>query len=780
MQDPYLIEALLRLDRWLLALCDAEELRASRSVEGGGWEAVKLLARVGELDAPWVRGDAPELWPDLAGPHPVARFGRALGLHAWEVEALVVLLAPWIDPRYTTLYAVLQEDLTQRRPTDRLLLRSLGTTPERWRGLVATLAPGGPLLASGAVRVLEADADVPLGRTLALADDLRDLALGVQRPSVPRGATTRWLPGGGSGAPGPACQVIHGPGDRLAAAVELAAGHDDVFVVRLIGGLDATLEAARTAWRIGLATDALPLVETAELEPAHARLVAQHLESLLRPLGGRAWLLARGPLPIAVPHHGCREVAWLERRARWLAGAVAGGHALSDEAAGRLATAHRMPSGSIEQALELAEAPTEESIGAAARQFTHRAVRHARQVAPDRTFDDIVLREITYQALERLVHFARNRDIIAHARGLSRQHRLDRGPIVLFSGRPGTGKTLAAEIVASQLGRSLHVVDLSRLVSKYIGETEKHIDEVLVEASAAGAVLLFDEADALFSQRVDVATSNDRFANLEVAYLLQRIEQHDGLVLLATNLRASIDDAFLRRFQFRVEFPLPQPRERVEIWELMFPPGVPRAADVDLPALAEEHRFSGGEIRNAALKAIFLAEQAEAPVDQATIQRAIALELLELGRLARTTPAAVDRGVLVRAFEEALRAAIEAHLRACFLKEVHVLFGAPTRERLAGKRPAVSLTLHKLAGSALGPGVSLGIVVGAWSDRDDEEDELLGVVHAVIAEFDPGEIRGRPVSVRVHDSHDFNMLTQFWAGHSQPLRPAIVLDADIR
>src|SRR5690606_30965169 len=152
--------------------------------------------------------------------------------------------------------------------------------------------------------------------------------------------------------------------------------------------------------------------------------------------------------------------------------------------------------------------------------------------------------------------------------GLEHRFRLQRGPIVLFSGRSGTGKTLGAEIVANELRRPPHVVDLARLVSKYNGETDKNIHEVLAAGERAGAVLFFDEADSLFSQRTEVSNSNDRFANLEVGYLLQRIETHDGLVILATNLRQSIDEAFLRRFHTRVEFPLPGPVERRKIWEI--------------------------------------------------------------------------------------------------------------------------------------------------------------------------------------------------------------------
>jgi hypothetical protein len=280
-----------------------------------------------------------------------------------------------------------------------------------------------------------------------------------------------------------------------------------------------------------------------------------------------------------------------------------------------------------------------------------------------------------------------------------------------------------------------------------------------------------------------VSNSNDRFANLEVGYLLQRIETHDGLVILATNLRQSIDEAFLRRFHTRVEFPLPGPTERRRIWELMLPPGVPRSEDLEFESLGREHKFSGGDIRNAGLKAIFLAEEEHSPVTQAHLERAVALELLELGRLSRRDCEAgagrQDCGSRLRVYTKALQETVENQLRVVFLKEIHIIHGAPTKENLAGKRPAVSLALFRLAQPRSG-GLRLGFVVSAWSNRAEEEHELLGVLHELLSAPAQQAVPGLDVISKVSESHDFDLLHRFWSSHGHPVRASVLLEVELK
>jgi SpoVK/Ycf46/Vps4 family AAA+-type ATPase len=202
----------------------------------------------------------------------------------------------------------------------------------------------------------------------------------------------------------------------------------------------------------------------------------------------------------------------------------------------------------------------------------------------------------------------------------------------LLAGPSGTGKTLAAEVLAADLGLDLYKVDLSAVVSKWIGETEKNLGKVFDAAQAAELVLFFDEADALFGKRSEVSDAHDRYANIEVSYLLQRLETYDGLVVLATNFQRNIDQAFLRRVSVSVEFTPPDEPQRLAIWRLAFPPSAP-LADLDLGFLARQFPVTGGVIHNAALTSAFLAAEAEGPITMERVVLALDREYQKLGRL---------------------------------------------------------------------------------------------------------------------------------------------------
>jgi SpoVK/Ycf46/Vps4 family AAA+-type ATPase len=205
---------------------------------------------------------------------------------------------------------------------------------------------------------------------------------------------------------------------------------------------------------------------------------------------------------------------------------------------------------------------------------------------------------------------------------------------MLLSGPPGTGKTMAAQVLAAELDAEIFRVDLSQVVSKYIGETEKQLDVLLNTAHEAGAVLLFDEADVVFGRRSEVRDARDRYANLEVGFLLQRIEEHDGIVLLSTNRKGDMDEAFRRRFQFVLSFPLPDPSLRARILERLLP-WEACAEDIALATLAERFRLSGGELRNAVVAAAFLAASEGAKIGQGHLLKALRREVLSSGRALR-------------------------------------------------------------------------------------------------------------------------------------------------
>jgi SpoVK/Ycf46/Vps4 family AAA+-type ATPase len=210
-----------------------------------------------------------------------------------------------------------------------------------------------------------------------------------------------------------------------------------------------------------------------------------------------------------------------------------------------------------------------------------------------------------------------------------------RGLAALFAGAPGTGKTMAAAIVARACARDLYCIDLSQVVSKYIGETEKHLEALFAEAEAADVALFFDEADAIFGKRGAIREAHDRFANIEVGFLLQRIERFPGLVILATNLRKNIDAAFLRRLQVIVEFPAPDVASRARIWQQVWPAAAPVDPGVDPVLLAERFDLSGGQIRNIALSAAYAAAHEGATINLRHVLDAVRSEYRKLDKLVR-------------------------------------------------------------------------------------------------------------------------------------------------
>lgn len=221
------------------------------------------------------------------------------------------------------------------------------------------------------------------------------------------------------------------------------------------------------------------------------------------------------------------------------------------------------------------------------------------------------------------------------------------GPVALFAGPSGTGKTLAASVIAQELGWPLFRVDLAALVSKYVGETEKNIGRLFDATHGRQVILQFDEVDALMGKRGELREARDRYANMEVSYLLTRIEDHDGPCVLTTNLRSQIDKAFCRRFQIVVEFSRPDTEQRLALWRTLLPPRAPLAPDLDLPLVAAAVNFSGGQIRNAALHAAYLAAARQQPIDIACIALAAHRELAkeqsrvpanQLGALAAYVP----------------------------------------------------------------------------------------------------------------------------------------------
>lgn len=249
------------------------------------------------------------------------------------------------------------------------------------------------------------------------------------------------------------------------------------------------------------------------------------------------------------------------------------------------------------------------------------------------SWEDLILPEEIVEVLHEILRHARMRTQVFHEWGFDRKMTSGKGLSVLFSGPPGTGKTMVAGVIASMLDMDLYKVDLSQIVSKYVGETEKNLNKVFQAAAANQFIILFDEADSLFSKRTEVKSSVDRYANLEVNYLLQKMEEYSGICVLTTNFEKSIDDAFKRRLNFRVDFPFPEAEDRARLWRVHIPTEAPVESDLELDWLAEKYELSGGNIKNAVLRAAFRAAAGERPINIEDLEYAAERESRELGKL---------------------------------------------------------------------------------------------------------------------------------------------------
>ena len=257
----------------------------------------------------------------------------------------------------------------------------------------------------------------------------------------------------------------------------------------------------------------------------------------------------------------------------------------------------------------------------------------ARKITPKHTWENIILPKNQLQQLGEICNQVKYHHLVCNQWGFDQTLSLGKGINVLFAGSPGTGKTMAAEIIAHELQLDMYKIDLSQIVSKYIGETEKNLERIFTSAENSNAILLFDEADALFGKRSEVKDAHDRYANLEVAYLLQKMEEYEGITILTTNLRQNLDEAFTRRIRFIIEFPFPEAEYRLQIWQKIFPQQTPLAEDLDLKSIAQKFPLAGGSIRNIAVAAAFLAAGESNCVEMKHLLQATKREFQKMGRL---------------------------------------------------------------------------------------------------------------------------------------------------
>jgi SpoVK/Ycf46/Vps4 family AAA+-type ATPase len=256
----------------------------------------------------------------------------------------------------------------------------------------------------------------------------------------------------------------------------------------------------------------------------------------------------------------------------------------------------------------------------------------AAKVKPFYSWDMMVLPRDQMDQLREICQQMKHRSMVYGKWGFDKRLSLGKGMNILFAGPPGVGKTMAAEVIAGELSLELYKIDVSQIVSKYIGETEKNLSQIFKEAETSNAILFFDEADALFGKRSEVKDAHDRYANVETSYLLQKMEEYTGIVILATNLSQNLDEAFLRRLHFRVEFPFPEKQQREIIWRGMFPKDAPLDGNLDYAFMAEKLTLAGGSIKNIALNAAFFAANEGCPIGMRHIMLAAKREYVKQGK----------------------------------------------------------------------------------------------------------------------------------------------------
>jgi hypothetical protein len=262
-----------------------------------------------------------------------------------------------------------------------------------------------------------------------------------------------------------------------------------------------------------------------------------------------------------------------------------------------------------------------------------RLKQYAKKIEPRFDWGDLILPPEPMEQLLEIGQRARWVHVVHQDWGYGEKVAPVPGISALFAGESGTGKTLAAEVIANSLGLVMYKIDLAQVVSKYIGETEKNLSSIFAEARTHNAVLFFDEADAIFGKRSEVKDARDRYANIEIAYLLQEIESYSGIAIMATNLRQNIDEAFTRRIDFLIDFPFPESEYRERIWHAHFPSKVPIAEDVDIHEIADYYELAGGNIRNAAVAAAYYAAADGGKITRQHINLAIRREHQKMGRL---------------------------------------------------------------------------------------------------------------------------------------------------
>jgi AAA+ superfamily predicted ATPase len=606
------------------------------------------------------------------------------GLSRIELETILICLLGEIDPRYQKLYAYLQDDITKKAPTINLILSFLCDSAEDTFRTREYFYQEAPLIKK---RIVSLQDDRVAGSTLFMAKSIRldERITGYLsgRDSLDSRLTTlanmvvpskKWADVVGSGDLKKRLIALISKNKNISLICCLSGAHgsnspdiaesicSELGMPMLIVSIRALL-AANTqvdslvplVFREGALQNAVIYLDGFSLLTGENKDTLSVYDDFILELRSYPYWIIPGLEKEWHPEDGliekpCINVilsssSYAERIQIWEKLVKSDRSFGPDLNIADLAGKFKLNSGQIIQAANTARnlarwrdpetgQVTIEDLNAACRkQSGENLSALARKIQPLYKWEDIILPKDQMEQLREICTYVEHYHTVYDAWGFGRKISLGKGLKVLFAGPSGTGKTMAAEVIGNELNLDIYKIDLSTIVSKYIGETEKNLDKIFREGQTSNAILFFDEADALFGKRSEVKDAHDRYANIETSYLLQKMDEYEGIAILATNLRKNMDEAFARRMHYTLEFPIPEEPDRYRIWQQVFPKELPQGKDIDFKFLAKQFKISGGNIKNIALNAAFLAAANGGLVNMENLIKATKREYQKIGKL---------------------------------------------------------------------------------------------------------------------------------------------------
>jgi len=654
-------------------------------------EVIDILTKPLSSETPRIGESYPQLQQLLNSHHEDASKSASLvqlsnlfQLDCAEELCLMLCLAPEIDARYSRVFAFLQDDVTRKQPCIELALRLFSPDDENAVLKRTMFSPGSPLFRNRLINFSQpSDKQLPLPQRSLKIDD-RIAAFLLQTPQLddclvewveiipPANShttvplpeelvqrTLRLVESSFSGKEPLLRPFIHlhgrsGSGRRALAA--LASQHIGLplIVADLRRLPNDETNSVDVLWR--LCREALLLPAVILIEHFDEFLVENRRRELAALLDGAYYFSTVTFVSATQPWKGndlehfylsleCPVPDATTRINFWREHLNSDADGFDDTDLVELSSKFTFTEGQINKTvktarhrayweLKTAGGLTPTLVHEAARAIATPSLRGlARKITTQFSWDDIVLPEGQLAQLREIASHAKRSQVVFERWGFARTFSYGRGIAALFEGQSGTGKTMAASIIGRVLGLDVYQIDLSSVVSKYIGETEKNLSMIFTEAQDSNAVLFFDEADALFGKRSEVKDAHDRYANIETAYLLQRMEEYSGIVILATNMKQNLDEAFVRRMRFIIHFPFPNDDDRERIWHKVFPADAPLADDINFRWLSRKLRLAGGNIKNISLRAAFLAVEQNGVIGMDCVMEAAKRENEKIGKI---------------------------------------------------------------------------------------------------------------------------------------------------